>query len=149
MVDLKEKILSELEGLLKNKAKDMQDQLILLQTDSAGSAKSSMGDKYETTREMLKQEEEKVGHQLARCKKDLQMVTQQKDQVYQTVQAGSLVRSNEKYFLLLMGIGPLAVGEMEVFVISPASPIGQALLGKKKGDFFVFNKMEEKIDDLV
>jgi len=149
MTELKAKILEEIEKILSNKVKDMQKQLADLQNDSAGSAKSSMGDKYETTREMLKQEENKIGQQLARAKKDLQLVLSLKKVIHQEAQLGSLVKANQKFFMLLIGVGAISVAGEEIFVISPASPIGQTLLGKKNGEVFTFNKQAHKIDCLT
>ncbi len=148
MIELKRKIFEKLEELLTDRAQTMHQQLNQLQKDSAGSGKSSMGDKYETTREMLKQEEEKIGQQLARCKKDLQLVLSQKENVSHIAQSGSLVKSKDQYFMLLIGLGPLEIDEIKVFVISPASPIGQSMLKKKTGQKFYFNRQEQTIDEI-
>jgi transcription elongation GreA/GreB family factor len=95
--------------------------------------KSSMGDKYETGRAMAQLEMEK--HQAS-----AQVLKQQ----WHTLQApegevpGLLIDTSSGIYYLLVGIGPLKIGDTTVFAVSPQSPIGQLLVGKTPGEPFVF-----------
>lgn len=59
----------------------------------------------------------------------------------------------EKYFIFSEGVGMIIKNETEIVVVSPNSPVGSALLGKREGDycevktpggtrFFVISKVE-------
>jgi transcription elongation GreA/GreB family factor len=55
------------------------------------------------------------------------------------VRAGSLVETNTGWFYVITSLGKLTTQAGDCFVISAASPIGQALLGKKVGEAFQWN----------
>jgi transcription elongation GreA/GreB family factor len=61
------------------------------------------------------------------------------------VRAGSLVQTNTGWFYVITSLGKLTSQSGDCFVISAASPIGQALLGKKVGETFRWNLQEGKI----
>ncbi|MEL7222668.1 MAG: hypothetical protein AAGJ93_15210 [Bacteroidota bacterium] len=149
MTELKKKILSEVEQLLEDKSTQMQQQLDAIREDASSSGKSSMGDKYETTREMLKQEELKVAGQLALCDKQLKQVRSVTGGTSEKVANGSLVRSSNLYFMILTGIGKITIDQKEIFVISAVAPIAQQLLKRQVGDSFTFNGKPHQIDELV
>jgi transcription elongation GreA/GreB family factor len=50
------------------------------------------------------------------------------------VALGSFVHTEHDRYFIAIGIGYVEVGGMRCAVISPASPIGQALLGKRIGE---------------
>lgn len=109
-------------------------------TESRNSdTKSSAGDKHETGRAMMQIEVDNAGMQL---QKALQLKSELDQIDFQTkperVVAGSLVVTSRGQFLLSIGLGILETAEGTFFAISPGSPIGQVLLGKKKGDTFAF-----------
>lgn len=102
-------------------------------------SKSSMGDKYETTRAMMHLEKEKLLGQLqeaALLKKALAQVTSKSSD---TAKLGSLIETKTGTYYLAISIGRVELDKAFYFVISPASPIGKLLLGKKAGDEVVFN----------
>jgi len=148
MIELKEKILQKAEKNLQEKAEQMNRQLSAIRSDASSSGKSSMGDKYETTREMLKQEEEKVVNQLELCKKQLTLVSSQELKAYEVIQAGSLIRAGKLYFMILTSLGKVEVNGVNIFIVSALAPISKLLLGKRTGDTFVFNGKSLEIDEL-
>ncbi len=148
MIVLKEKIIESVCSTLSEKANAMNQQLINIRKDAGSGGKSSMGDKYETTREMLKQEEEKVATQLELCNKQLSMASKLEIKSYDKVQSGSLILSGKVYFMILTSIGRLEVDGKDIFIVSAVAPISKILLGKKAGDQFIFNKKELTIDEL-
>ncbi|MGB0523674.1 MAG: GreA/GreB family elongation factor [Flammeovirgaceae bacterium] len=102
-------------------------------------SKSSMGDKYETTRAMMHLEKEKLMGQLqeaAQLKKTLAQIT---PKVSTIIQLGSLVKTQAGTYYLAVSIGKVQLDGTAYFVISPASPIGKALLGKQMNDEVNFN----------
>lgn len=111
--------------------------------------KSSAGDKYETSREMIQQDINRYQKQLVEAKKDLQQLISIEstigDDTPDFIKLGSLIQTSTGLYLIAISIGALKVRDTNVFVISPASPIGQLLIGKKIGDSFIFNKLNSNI----
>lgn len=111
--------------------------------------KSSAGDKYETSREMIQQDINRYQKQLVEANKDLQQLISIEstidDDTPDFIRLGSLIQTSTGLYLLAISIGALKVRDTNVFVISPASPIGQLLIGKKIGDSFIFNKLNSNI----
>ncbi len=125
--------------------------------------KSSAGDKYETSREMMQQEidrnrkllldarESLKALDLIREQQELFMKNRKNDKKKSTVHPGSLVVTGNGSFYIGISAGqlkPLSENELTeqdisvftpFFAVSPASPIGKLLLGKKEGMVFEFN----------
>jgi len=116
---------------------------------SQDDTKSSAGDKYETTREMMQQDIDRNEVQLFEAKRNLFQLEQCRDaEINGQIKAGSIVKTSKALLYFAVGIGQLVVGNHKVFAISPASPIGQVLLGKSKGNTFVFNSIIQKIEEV-
>lgn len=127
--------------------------LITAMTDAQAAAneetKSSAGDKYETSRAMNQLEKDMQARQLAENKKELAaMMEVDITGDHNVTRAGSLISCNEMDFFLLGGLGKMVVDGVTVFVISPNAPLAQSLMGKKKGDDFVFNRQTMEIREL-
>lgn len=107
--------------------------------------KSSAGDKFETGREMMKQEIERHQQLLAEAQRmasHLEMLNLQPSPI---TRPGSLIQTDKALFYLAIGIGKMIIEEKEVLILSPASPVGQLLSGKRKDDVFSFNKTTYKV----
>lgn len=100
--------------------------------------KSSMGDKYETSREMAQQELSRLQQQLNQALQDQEILTNLPDQASSVVGLGSLVITNQFNYLLASSIGPVKLGEHTVMVVSKQSPIGALLFGKGISDEITF-----------
>ena len=126
---------------------EVESRLILLQTriDETREAlhsesKSTAGDKHETGRAMAQLEMEKLGHQHQAALKLKQLLLRiHPDQVLDRVLAGSLVETDKGWFYLSIGLGKVEFEGKEIFVLSPAAPLAQALLNKKKEASVPFN----------
>jgi|SRR5690606_5112442 len=115
----------------------------------ADDTKSSAGDKYETTREMMQQEIVRNQSQLLEAKKALFQLEQLEDASSEPQAApGSLIETNKGLFYLAISLGQLAVGDYKVLVLSPASPLGQILNAKNKNASFSFNGISYTIKDI-
>ena len=102
--------------------------------------KSSAGDKHETGRAMMQLEREKLGQQLAEAEKMNLLLSKVPTTINtQVICLGSVVKTKENLFYLGISAGPYSLSTATVYCISVATPIGQLLLGKQKGDMLVFN----------
>lgn len=102
--------------------------------------KSSAGDKHEVGRAMMQLEQEKLGIQLAQANAILESLYKVNlSNKHVEVRFGSLIETNKGHFFLAAAVGKLTINDQMVFVISMASPIGEAMLGKTLGESFSFN----------
>lgn len=131
---------------IQNKLDSINDRLADIAQSLAAETKSSVGDKYETTRAMLHLEKDKIMFQLANLidsKKLLQTINPQKK--YTKAQLGALVYSNQAIYFLGISLGKIQVENQTIFCISTLSPIGNLLLQKEKGDTILFRNKSIKI----
>ena len=117
------------------------------QEASNDDTKSSAGDKFETTREMMQQDIARNKNLLFDGQQNLQLLTSLESVPVSgdTVRNGSLVYTSKGIFYISISAGQLHVDEKLVFAISAASPIGQLLIGKKAGESFSFNQNDYTI----
>ncbi|MCR6639975.1 MAG: GreA/GreB family elongation factor [Sporocytophaga sp.] len=102
--------------------------------------KSSAGDKYETGRAMMQLEIEKQSVQLAEAMKLKHVLSQiNPEKTTETIQSGSLVFTDQGNFYISISAGKLDLEGMTYFAVSPVSPIGALLIGKKSGDTILLN----------
>lgn len=102
--------------------------------------KSSAGDKYETGRAMMQLEIEKQSVQLGEAMKLKQVLSQiNPEKTSDTIQPGSLVFTDQGCFYISISAGKLSVEGIAYFAVSPVSPIGSLLIGKKSGEVIHLN----------
>lgn len=134
---------------IKSRIEHAEHALLQAREASQDDTKSSAGDKYETTREMMQQDIDRNDSQLYEAKKILFQLEQCKDvDVSGQVRAGSLVKTSKALLYIAVSIGQLQVYGQSLFAISPASPLGQMLIGKERGDDFVFNGVSQTVEEI-
>lgn len=96
--------------------------------------KSSAGDKHETGRAMMQLEIEKYSKQLTEWLKTLQSLDKiDPNKDCQLVAAGALVQCNSGNYYIAVAAGKLLHEGTIYYAISPASPIGELLVGQAVG----------------
>ncbi|MEZ5017907.1 MAG: hypothetical protein R2800_12690 [Flavipsychrobacter sp.] len=112
--------------------------------------KSSMGDKYETSREMLQQDINMNLNRLSKVQVE-EVVLQRIDSETTTtiVTEGSLVYTNNGNFYVAISAGKLNIDGAIFYAISLSSPIGMQLKGKKEGDSFSLNNRDYNIKQIL
>jgi len=118
---------------------------------SAGEeTKSSAGDKYETSREMMQQETDRNQAQLNEANKLLIALNHiNVDGCSPSAIPGSLVITDNGKFYLSISAGALTLNGEGYFAVSPASPIGGKLMGRKTGDEFNLNGKDYKVKEVI
>ncbi len=135
MPQLKHQLFKECLRLVDDRNSRLQKEMKALKDSAASDTKSSMGDKYETSTEMMNLEKGKIAEQLGEASRMKQTLHNlDLDKIYAECQLGSLVVTESAAYFLATSIGKVVVGGVDFFVISPMSPIGQQLLGKRVGD---------------
>lgn len=109
------------------------------QSAANNETKSSAGDKYETGRAMMHLEKERLASQMnevVKLKKPLEMINP--DKVSIAVELGSVVVTDERNYFISVSLGEMTFRQQTFFCISPVTPIGKLMQGKKVGDSFQF-----------
>jgi transcription elongation GreA/GreB family factor len=120
------------------------------QKASTDDTKSSAGDKYETGREMAQQETNRNMAQLNEANKLLVALNRIGTTGASTyAEPGSVIVTNKGSFYLAISAGSLILDNKIYFAVSPASPVGSMLSGKKAGDEFMLNGKLYKIESVV
>lgn len=134
---------------IKSRIKHAEHALLQAREASQDDTKSSAGDKYETTREMMQQDIDRNTNQLYEAKKILFQLEQCKDvTTSEQIGSGSLVKTSKALIYIAVSVGQLQVDGKSVVGISPISPLGQVLIGKSNGDTFVFNGVNQVIEGI-
>jgi transcription elongation GreA/GreB family factor len=95
---------------------------------------------------MAQLEIERNSQQLKEANKLLQILKGiTSDHASGVVIPGSVVRTSNGVFYIAISIGLLTFEEKQFLIISPDSPIGKLLMGKKVGDTISWNKMAYSI----
>ncbi len=124
------------------------EQLIAETRASNNDTKSSMGDKYETSREMLQQEINHLQIQLNEHLKSQQILKNINPNPHKIVTLGSLVETEKGMFFIAISLGELSFNQEKIFVISAESPLAKAMNGKKTGESFVVNNLQQTIKNI-
>lgn len=134
-------------SLLKD---ELKQEILDLQSSLQQETKSSMGDKYETQREMIQQEITRNQEQLATLKN--QILVSELNPNLQTIQNGNIVELafNKQTIIIFIG---LSIGNIKaennaiIKTVSLDSPLGKLLIGKQKGDRIILNNNQYLIQD--
>ena len=125
--------------LIQERGAEMQLAWNELMESNKQEGKSSAGDNHETAAAQVHLELEKMGKQMQehnRRSEEVERFNPAKISVTQEVRPGSLVETNAGWFYIITSLGKLTTPSGDCFIISVASPIGQALLGKQVGEGF-------------
>jgi transcription elongation GreA/GreB family factor len=145
-MSLKSQLHSSCVKTLDQKINALQEEIKVTQNDAQEETKSSAGDKYETGRAMMHLEMEKLSSQLNEFLNARQILNQiDPTKNYPVIQLGSVVLTSAHNYFLSISAGTVEVDQKQFFCISPASPIGALLVGKKKGDQFSFRNQQINI----
>lgn len=124
------------------------EQLIAETRASNNDTKSSMGDKYETSREMLQQEINNLQLQLNEHLKSLQILKNINPISHKIVGLGSWVETEKGRFFIAVSLGEITFNQEKIFVISAESPLAKAMSGKKVGETFIVNNLTQIIKNI-
>lgn len=111
-----------------------------------GESKSSAGDKYETGRAMAQNDRDLYASQWAQWN-DLHQQIQRFRSVpaESSAMPGSLMETTLGWFWVSISIGRILVHDQTVTILSPHSPLGKTLVGKKVGEPFLFQGKEGRV----
>lgn len=136
--------------ILRTKIDELSQTILDMSESMMAEAKSTMGDKYETSRAMIQSEIERIGLQRSEAIRQLQNIQILDPKKSNNLASrGALVNTGQAFYYLGAPIGKVEIDKKAVFVISPQSPIGQLILDKKVGDKIEFNGKKITIKEII
>ena len=149
-MSVKEDLYNQCLNYVKTRMDAAQQGIDEAQQASKDDTKSSAGDKYETGRAMMQQEINRNLGTLNEAKKLMVALNAVSIAGSSPIaDAGSIVITNKGRFYLSVSAGTLTAEAESYFAVSPASPIGTKLKGKKAGDKFEVNGMGYEVLEVI
>lgn len=143
----KEELVNVIKSKIQDKIKSLE-KLIAETRASNNETKSSMGDKYETGREMLQQEINNLQVQLNEVIKQQNILQKLQIKNSQKVESGALVQTEKGLFFISVSAGELMTENHKIMSVSLDSPLAKAMSGKGKGENFILNNLSQNIIEI-
>ncbi len=135
---------------IQNRIENIEYSMLQARQASNDDTKSSAGDKYETTREMMQQEMDrnsKLLYEAGQQKIALQQI--ENVDAAKEVKNGSLILTSNGNFYISISAGELNVDGEKFIAVSQAAPIGRAFLSAKVGDELSFNGNKYLVKEIL
>jgi transcription elongation GreA/GreB family factor len=143
----KDKIIDTIRTKIADKIQTFE-KLIAETRASNNETKSSMGDKYETSREMVQQEINNLQRQLNETLSQQVLIQKITSEPSPKVQNGALVKTDRGLFYVAASVGEINIDQQKIMTVSAESPLVKAMFGKKKGDVFTINTVTQTIENI-
>jgi len=140
----KSKILEAVKNRIAEKIQKFE-KLIEETRASNNDTKSSMGDKYETGREMLQQEINNLQRQLNESLNQQSIVQKISSDPSSKVQNGALVKTDKGLFYIAASAGEIVIDHQKIMTVSAESPLAKAMYGLTENQSFSVNNVNQKI----
>lgn len=141
---MKEAILHIIRQKISGKIQHFEN-LIQDLRNSSNDTKSSMGDKYETGREMQQQEINNLHIQLGEVVKQQNFLKTILPKACEKAEKGALVKTDKGLFFISVSLGEITFENQKIICISPESPLAKAMSGKSGGEVFAVNNVDQRI----
>ena len=146
----KQKIKQQHVLLLQDKIDLYQDMISGLSDDAQNDAKGSAGDKHETALSMMHLEQEKLTNKLKEAialKDILEKIDVSKTTTI--IALGSYVKVNTMQLFISAALPKISLEDVTILSVSPQSPLGNQLIGKKQHDTVVVNGNSFTIHEIL
>lgn len=110
--------------------------------------KSSAGDKFETSRERLQAEEDRINSVLIKAKTLEHKLKSLNQQSCSKAEEGALVVTEKAYYFISVGLGKIKVNDKDYYTISSDAPISKLMWNKQVGDNFSINNSTQTIIEI-
>jgi len=141
----KEKVHQQALNLVQTKLLELEAHFKDLQEGQSSNTRSTAGDKHDTEREMVQAELNNYSRQIQVQKQNLNSLKFIDPSPKDRVEQGALVRTTNGLFYISIPLGKIVVEGEKVWIISAASPMGQAMKGKKAGEKFELNGVTQEV----
>lgn len=146
----RKKLIQACREYLNKRVSVVKNAMASLKDDLENESKSSAGDKYETGREMINIEWNKLTVQLNEYDRLAQILKRIEDhRPSGKVVLGSLVNTHAANYFISIPAGEIKLDNKKYYAVGVKAPIAQKLLGKEKGDLFKMNGKEFEILQVI
>ena len=143
----KGEILNIIKGKLSERIQKFEN--LIAETRAANNeTKSSMGDKYETSREMVQQEINNLQRQLNETLNQQALIKKISSEESFKVQNGALVKTEKGLFFVSISVGEIVSENQKIMTVSAESPLVKAMFGKKIAEKFEINNIHQTIENI-
>ena len=149
MVAIRSELIQACRDYLQTKVTVVRKAMDSLKEDMENESKSSAGDKFETGREMINIEWNKLSVQLNEYDRLGQILNRiEEHKPNGNIILGSMVITDAAKYFISIPAGEIRSGDEKYYSIGIKAPIAQILLGKKVGEKLTFNGKEFTIKDI-
>ncbi|MCE7039981.1 transcription elongation factor [Dyadobacter sp. CY312] len=146
----KQSLVTYVKGLLEEKMQVAWEAMEAAQASANDQGKSSMGDKYETSRSMGQLDRNMHAKQYEQFRIERTVIERIGNSgVPERGAVGSLIRTTAGWFFISVSLGLLKFEDETIIAVSSSSPVGLSLLGKNEKDKFRFQNKEHTILQLI
>ena len=150
METLKQELLEKCEHFIQQKTAALQYAMQGLKQDLENESKSSAGDKFETDREMINIEWNKISNQLQQYEQMRSVLKQINVQVDSGIaKAGSIIFTENANYFISIPAGEIIVQDTRFYAIGSKAPVAIAMLGKTENDSYTFNQQNVLIKKII
>lgn len=141
-------IIAEITHMLEGKIASLSRDLDALHESMAGDTKSSMGDKYETSREMAQQEISRIRQVLDQTRNQLSAIDPEGNK-NGIAARGSIVFTTSYIFYIGSAFGLADLTGGKIFGLGPDAPVARSLIGLAAGKSFYLNGKNETVKTIL
>mgnify|MGYP006289456841 CR=1 FL=1 len=142
----KQDLIDELKSIINKKIKELKHSIKKTEESRDLETKSSVGDKYETSRALIQIELGQYQKQLKGHLAKIQSLNEiNPNKKMDVVETGALVETDTANYFISIGFGEFLIKGKKIFVISLNSPIGEKMAGAKVNDKIEFNGITQTL----
>jgi transcription elongation GreA/GreB family factor len=146
---LKQKVHAYYLQQVNDKIDAFRDMISALTEDASNDAKGSAGDKHETALSMMHIEQERLNSKLSEFIEQKAILDKiDPNATHSVIALGSLVKANTMYLFVCTALPKITVDGVQVIALSPQSPLGQNIIGKKVADNFKIGSTNYIIEEI-
>ena len=139
-------VISHLKSLLDERMQVAWNAMEAAQESANDQGKSSMGDKYETSRSMGQLDRNMHARQYEQARQERLILEKINEAEVPTRSAvGTLLETTAGWFFIAVSLGSVKIENETVLAVSSSSPVGASLLGREPGAYFEFMKKQHRI----
>lgn len=143
---MREELIFTYVELIQSKIAQTFQMIYDLSEGAQNDAKSSAGDKHETSLAMMHLEQEKLNRKLEEYYQQIQILNRMKHLLPSlNIKEGSLIETTSYYFVIGVALPQIKFKNKITFGLSLQAPLAQILKEKKCGDTFFLKQNKEYI----
>lgn len=142
----KSDLIDYMRKLLDARLQIAQEAMDAAQESANDQGKSSMGDKYETSRSMGQLDRNMHAMQYEQIRQECVVLDRIKNsEIPKRVAVGTLLKTTAGWIFISVSLGVLKFEDESVIAVSSSSPLGKSLLGKEESESFQFQNKNQQI----